>query len=365
LAAISPLTHIIWDIKGAQHSTIKKLHDQYGDVIRISPNALAYRAAPAWRDIYGHRKKGQKIFYKDPALYTPLPNGMNSLLTANEADHARMRRLLTHAFSNKALKEQEPILHVYADLLIQRLDEQIAPSSQATAFIDICRWFNFTTFDIIGDLSFGEPFGCLQDSQYHWWVSTITDAVKASCYLKILWFYPLMSVLARFLVPKHLMEKRADTFNLSVEKVDRRLKRDTARPDFTSYIMKHDRDGKCMSRGEIDANAASFVVAGSETTAALLSGCIFYITQHPDKYNRLISEIRGAFKSEADIQLSALSTLPYLNAVLEETLRIYPPIPAMLPRLVPEGGAIINGQFVNKGVRISFPQLVEPNTLAA
>jgi cytochrome P450 len=193
----------------------------------------------------------------------PLPNGRNSLLTANEADHARMRRLLSHAFSNKALNEQEPILHVYANLLIQRLDEQIGSSSKASAFIDITRWFNFTTFDIIGDLSFGESFGCLGDSKYHWWVSTITDAVKASVYLKILWFYPFLGVLARLLIPKHLMQKRADTFNLGCEKVDRRLKGDMARPDFTSYIVKHDHGGKGMSRGEVDANAASFAVAGS------------------------------------------------------------------------------------------------------
>jgi cytochrome P450 len=53
--------------------------------------------------------------------------------------------------------------------------------------------------------------------------------------------------------------------------------------------------------------------------------------------------------------LTSIATLPYLNAVLEESLRIYPPIPAMLPRLVPEKGAMINGEYVP--AEVSLPML--------
>lgn len=348
LAAITPLVHLLWDIQGKQHSIIKELHDKYGEVVRIAPNSLAYRAAPAWRDIYGHRKKGHKIFRKDPALYAPTPNGVNAIITANDQEHARMRRLLTHAFSNKALREQEGILHVYADMLIDKLNGAFGDSHSPV--VDLTRWFNFTTFDLIGDLAFGEPFDCLSNNRYHWWVLTILDAVKASAYLKIFWFYPILLPLVSLLIPKNLLQKRTDTFNLSVDKVRRRLQRQTTRPDFTSYILKHTTEDRSLSLSEIDANAGVFVLAGSETTAALLSGCIYYLLRNPDKYNRVVAEIRGAFDKVSDIKLSSIAELSYLNAVLTETLRIYPPIPAMLPRIVPEGGAIINGQYVPSGV---------------
>lgn len=105
-----------------------------------------------------------------------------------------------------------------------------------------------------------------------------------------------------------------------------------------------------MSRQEIDANAATFVLAGSETTAALLSGCTFYLLKNPHIYRRLVTEIRSRFQHPSEIRLSSIATLSYLNAVLEESLRIYPPIPAMLPRLVPEEGAMINGEYVPAGV---------------
>lgn len=178
LAAVTPLVHLLWDVRGKQHSIIKKLHDEYGDVVRIAPNSLVYRAAPAWRDIYGHRKKGHQTFRKDPALYAPTPNGVNAIITANDEQHTRMRRLLSHAFSSKALGEQEVILHTYADMLVDKLKGLLG--QEQSPVVDMTRWLNYTTFDLIGDLAFGEPFGCLAKNRYHWWVLIITISISSS-----------------------------------------------------------------------------------------------------------------------------------------------------------------------------------------
>ncbi|KAH1856634.1 hypothetical protein KXV36_007340 [Aspergillus fumigatus] len=353
IAAISPIALLVWEIRGKVHSKIKHLHDRYGDVVRIGPNALVYRAPRAWKEIYGYRtKKGQRTFQKDPSLYVPTPNGVHAIITAAESDHIRMRRLLAHAFSDRALREQESLLHFYADLLVQKLHENLNHSHSEV--VDIARWYNFTTFDLIGDLAFGEPFQCLKDSKYHWWVSIMLDAVKLSVYLKVLWFFPILSPLTKLLVPRYLHQRREASFQLTVEKVSRRLHRQTNRPDFISYILRHKDDENRMSRQEIDANAATFVLAGSETTAALLSGCTFYLLKNPHIYRRLVTEIRSRFQHPSEIRLSSIATLSYLNAVLEESLRIYPPIPAMLPRLVPEEGAMINGEYVPAGTSVSM-----------
>lgn len=69
-------------------------------------------------------------------------------VAANDADHARIRKLLSHGFSETALREQEPILISYFDLLVSRLQEQIDGSTNGK--VDIMSWYNFTTFDIIG-----------------------------------------------------------------------------------------------------------------------------------------------------------------------------------------------------------------------
>ena len=71
------------------------------------------------------------------------------------------RRIFTYGFSNKALKEQEPILNKYFDLLIRRLKENCNEP------VDLTAWYNFLTFDLIGDLAFGESFQCLENSSLH------------------------------------------------------------------------------------------------------------------------------------------------------------------------------------------------------
>ena len=104
-----------------------------------------------------------------------------------------------------------------------------------------------------------------------------------------------------------------------------------------------------MTREEIISNSGVLLVAGSETTATLLSGATYYLLSNPVVLKKLQAEIRDAFRNEDDITpLSVRSPgkLPYLEAVLTESLRMYPPIPASLPRMTGSKGDIIDGCFV-------------------
>jgi cytochrome P450 len=94
-------------------------------------------------------------------------------------------------------------------------------------------------------------------------------------------------------------------------------------------------------------------VAGSETTANLLSGLFARLFWNPDKYRILCDEIRSSFKSEDEIVYDNLLKLPYLNAVIEEALRVHPPVPTGLLRTVPKGGDTIDGYWVPGGTHVA------------
>ena len=94
----------------------------------------------------------------------------------------------------------------------------------------------------------------------------------------------------------------------------------------------------------------SLIVAGSETSATLLSGCIFYLCTNAHVMSRLSDEIRFAFARDEDITFRSAAKLRYLNAVIEESLRLYPPFVTSLARIVPPGGSNIDGNFVPEGV---------------
>lgn len=83
------------------------------------------------------------------------------MITADNVTHSRHRRLLAYAFSDKAMREQEPLIKVYVDLLITQLRKKVGVGE---ATIDFVAWYNWTTFDIFGDLAFGEPFYCLEQT---------------------------------------------------------------------------------------------------------------------------------------------------------------------------------------------------------
>jgi len=93
---------------------------------------------------------------------------------------------------------------------------------------------------------------------------------------------------------------------------------------------------------------------------------VYHLLKTPKALEKLNKEIRGAFKAQTDITLQRLVDQKYLLACLEEGLRIYPPVPAIMPRLVPAGGAIVCGKFVPEGVNIQrsipLPKLTSSQT---
>lgn len=67
-----------------------------------------------------------------------------------DADHARMRKIFTPAFADRALKQQEPLFLRYVDKLVERLRE--VEVNKPDQKCDMVRLYNFTTFDVMGDL---------------------------------------------------------------------------------------------------------------------------------------------------------------------------------------------------------------------
>lgn len=139
---------------------------------------------------------------------------------------------MTHAFSETSLREQEPLIHRYCDFLIKRLYDQIKGPKMGE--IDIVSWLNFTTFDIIGDLTFGEPFHGLEKGEYHSWISIIFNNLRLIPIIRTMRAYPALSfmmyTLAR-LFP-FVLKAKADHQAFCQDKTMRRLERRTSRRDF-------------------------------------------------------------------------------------------------------------------------------------
>jgi cytochrome P450 len=174
-------------------------------------------------------------------------------------------------------------------------------------------------------------------------------SVKAASFMTACKSYPSFANMLMKCMPPSIRAKRDAHFEFASQRAEQRMAMDTSRKDFMSYILKHN-DDKGMSRSEITVNTALLVLAGSEMTATLLSGTTFYLLSKPEKLRKLTEEIRSTFKSEDEIDFNSISDLKYLIACLTEGLRVYPPVPVGLSRIVPEGGDYISDYWVPEGV---------------
>ncbi|KAK3896876.1 cytochrome P450 [Staphylotrichum tortipilum] len=344
-------------MRGTLPFDMLSLHLRYGPVVRIAPDELAFCNAQAWRDIMGHRSPTSgnggeaEEMKKYDKFYMPVEGMPRDIVNVGREEHALLRRAMAHGFSERSMRAQQELIGGYIDLLVRRLRE----TGEGGGTVDMAAWYNYTTFDVIGDLAFGESFGCLDNSDYHPWVKAIFEVARAGTVFQTLAHYPLLIKVLLALVPTKFVKERERHMQMTLEKLKRRMQAGKERADLVEGLLKR-ADEWGLTLEKLQANSAILIIGGSETTATLLSGVTFLLLTNPSAMAKLTAEIRGAFKSESEIDFASVSTLPYLLACLDEALRMYPPVPIGLPRVVPKGGATIAGHYVPEKTVVAIHQ---------
>ncbi|KAI1324964.1 cytochrome P450 ClCP1 [Xylariaceae sp. FL0255] len=349
LWAVSRIPYAYYFQRGRLPQTVKTLHEKYGSTIRIGPDELSFVDSSAWKDIY-MPKPGHGPFNKWTRHLNPAVNGSYSILTSPTTDgHARIKRQLNHGFSDRALQAQEAMFQGHVDLLINRVRQAISSGENN---LDMNKWYTWATSDIMGDLTFGESFGCLEDTKDHRYISILIKQFQAVVTLTSLRFFSVPRKLLSWYIPERILELPREIHSYAVEKVDKRLALEKDRPDFLHYLQRQNKDTAPMTREEIDTTMSALIVAGGETTATFLSGITFYLVQYPEALRKVESEVRAAFRSEDEINSVTTNKLPYFNACIKEALRLTPAVPFGHPRVVPDGGDEVCGEHLPGGTKL-------------
>lgn len=112
--------------------------------MRFAPSMLSYIDPNSWKEIYGHRATA---FQKAPEFYGKDVFGDPAgIIRADDISHARQRRLVSHAFSDRSLRDQDKLLKGYASTLVEKLTKIAeGPNNEA----DMVSWYNFIAFDVM------------------------------------------------------------------------------------------------------------------------------------------------------------------------------------------------------------------------
>lgn len=314
-------------------------------MVRIGPDEITTISPTAWTDIY----VSKPVLPKDPYSQTPPLNGAHSLFTAAGDTHRRIRGTLVNGFSDKALREQSPVIEDYADQLVARLRREQAKSIDGV--VDIQKYYGYATFDTVTDLSFGESFHGLEGDNEHSWVMGFFFHAKFGTIRNCLSRFSPLDIFLGLILLGVTRKNRERNWRIVTEKIERRLAKGDmtgVRSDFVAPVIGRIEESgqKGITKSELITNGLAFVIADCQLTTVALSTSTYLLLREPSRLKILVQELRERFEKDDQITVQSTQGLLYLEAVINETLRIHHPTPISLPRLVPQSGQMIDGEFI-------------------
>ncbi|TDL19581.1 high nitrogen upregulated cytochrome P450 monooxygenase 2 [Rickenella mellea] len=333
---------------GKQHEYFKRLHEKFGPCVRISPNELSFLDAGAIAPIMGNDglPKGPMWDGRRHPDWNPSLIG-----TRDIQDHKRRRNRWNRAFTSASVKEYEPTISRRALQLVEQLEKR----AKNKETVDIAKWLSFFTFDFMGDMAFGGGFELMQEDDKDGLWKVMEEGIgNASLIHHIPWA-------CRYLMQMNIFTK--DTIALR----SFGLRRVTARKEQGSHVkdMFHhiiDEDGLepiPPPFSEIVSDAILAIVAGSDTTATVMSNLFYGVLTNPSHYARLRKEVDTIFPPGEGNPFDAakLAEIPILNATINEALRLSPAVVNGTQRATPRGsgGKMIGEHYVPGGTALIVP----------
>ncbi|KAG9237994.1 benzoate 4-monooxygenase cytochrome P450 [Amylocarpus encephaloides] len=365
-AKISSWPNFYHSLTGYRHIWIWQCHQIYGETFRYKPNGLLFDSPRAFRTIHGAKANVKRAkFYE---FWSRNSKDVHTLSTVDPGVHARKRKVLNQAFSAQAIRSAEGFVvkHIdrWCELLIQDNDGE-----QWTEPQNLAHLVDHLTFDIMGDLSFGRsmdtkepgsnPFKAIPHiiADYLQFMYPISNSPILSWWV---WMKPRgLDAVFQLLTPPgvkayyEFIESSVSKRKLEEEEFEKNgTEKGGGRKDMFHYLFKtRDEQGNpAYSTDELYAEANLLVIAGVDTTAIALCSFFFYMIRRPGCYSRLIKELRATFDSADEIQSGPkLSSCAYLQACVNEGMRLGSGGPADAPRVVLKGGLDINGDHLTEG----------------
>ncbi|OTA57976.1 benzoate 4-monooxygenase [Hypoxylon sp. EC38] len=360
--------------RGKRHLIVDEVHKKLGPVVRIQPNHISIADDDAIQVVYGHGNGFLKSDFYD--AFVSIRRGLFN--TRDRAEHTRKRKLISSTFAPKAIAQFEPYIHENLEVFVNRWDELIqnSPGADKTAYIDCLKWFNYVAFDTIGDLAFGAPFGMLKagadmaevrmavDSPpvYLPAVEILNRRGEVSATLGCL---PQLLPYAKWLPDPFFSKGLAAVQNLAgiaIARVKDRLENppDINRRDLLARLQEgRDDKGEPLCREELTAEALTQLIAGSDTTSNSSCALLYHVARSPGVLQKLQAELDAAIPSDhvKVPEYDAIKNLPYLQNVINETLRIHSTSGIGLPRVIPADsqGVEFRGHYFPPGTVLSVP----------
>ncbi|PVH97070.1 benzoate 4-monooxygenase [Periconia macrospinosa] len=316
--------------------TLRGLHERYGDFVRIKPREISICHPDAILDIHGPSRNVRKgEFYDQSHPHQTLQ------FTRDPAFHRKKRVVWDKAFQNKSVQDYMPRLKKHYGILMQHFASHAASEEP----VNVTRSFMFLGFDLISELIFGNSFNMLSAGRAKPIIGEFVKGKKMAGFtMTSIWHFHLIKALPG-------IEKRLTQWmRWFCRALDKREDMDLDDPDFYTHLSQSE-------TWEYDRphEAQLAIVAGSDTVSTTLTNVCYYLCQFPEYQDQLYAEISTLPDEKGLIDDQHLVQKPLLMGIINETLRLNPPVPSGVERLTPPEGAVIAGRYIPGNTVVTTP----------
>ncbi|TFK83982.1 high nitrogen upregulated cytochrome P450 monooxygenase 2 [Polyporus arcularius HHB13444] len=332
---------------GNRHRAFASLHQKYGDVVRTGPNELSIADASFVGPLLGA---------------SGLPKGPNHV-GASMSDtkmsmvgiqdiphHLQRRRPWNRGLSQQALKGYEPLMAERAQLLVQRLTQQSGP-------VDLGLWLKYFAYDFMSDVAFGDGSDLLREGDKANIWSIIEDGMVVCTIAHSLpWLGIYLSMIPSAAGPMLAFQENGR--RLARE----RLERGSKTRDLYHYLCNEDlSDNPPPTLDELADDGTLAIVAGSDTVSVALTSVFYCLLTDTEAHRNVQQEIDRLYPvGEPFSETKHHREMHYLQAVINEAMRLFPPIPLGSQRQVPHDAAsvVVGSVVIPPGTAIYLPPWV-------
>ncbi|KAI9035869.1 cytochrome P450 [Aspergillus affinis] len=345
-ARISPLWFSTKVLKRDAHRKVSVLHKVYGPIVRIGPSTLSIVHSSGIATIYGPNTRCTKAAFYD------LDHPSKSLQSMRDpAEHRKRRRAWSPAFGDSQLRGYEVRMRPYRQRLLDRL------TGMADEPLELRKWFNLYTFDIMGDMAFGEGFGGIERGELIGSIQNMGAMIDFVGLFLPVWMLCLFTRIPGASKNWHLY------LDWATERLNRRIEVlfDLFFENFEDAALISHLDGREPTKEDqqlLGGDSRLIITAGSDTSATTLATMMYELLRNPAEISKLRSELAPHIEPDGDFQHVKIQHLEHLNGVINEALRLYPAVPCHMQRKTPPEGILIEGVWIPGGMTVMCPQYV-------
>jgi len=354
LARFTDLWRANQQYSGKLRSKLTTLHTKHGPVVRYGVRSISTSDPKAIDILYGSR--AGFVTAESYQVLVGISNGKEvpSLVsTKDETRHGQLRRSVASAFTIKGSQDYE----TFIDSTIPELLKAVRRSKRGK--IDLPDLLMLYSMDSASRMAFSESLGCLESGEdVGGSIALIRDRLKHWGYWssvpwleRLIYRNPLAMSKSKGRTPSAMVNTAAQKLKMrlaSKEGVD-------GRDMLHKFIQAHHVNPDTIDIPGIVSLLMSTITGAGDTTAATMTATIFYLIKNPAPLEKLRNELRNAGLSHDKLPpYTQASKLPYLAAVIKESMRLFPVQTWPLERLVPLGGINIAGHFIPAGTSVGI-----------